>query len=194
MSEITSFPLCWPQGWERTPRNRVDSSRFRTSVSWSIKDLLNEIRLLGGMYPVISSNVPTKRDGTPYANFREPGDSGVSVYFNLKGKQQCIPCDNWNKVVDNIVAISKTINALRGIDRWGTKKMRDATFKGFKALPPSNDRYFYNCYNESDLKLKYKRLVKELHPDLGGTQESFIEMKEEFEFKKKKFNGVEDNG
>ena len=32
-------------------------------------------------------------------------------------------------------AIAKTIEALRGINRWGTGDMMEAAFKGFSALP-----------------------------------------------------------
>lgn len=34
-------------------------------------------------------------------------------------------------------AIEKTIEALRGLERWGAKEMVNAPFRGFKALPAS---------------------------------------------------------
>ena len=39
-------------------------------------------------------------------------------------------------------------------------------------------RYFDGV---SDLKAKYRELVKQLHPDVGGSAEEFIEMKRQYE-------------
>ncbi len=36
---------------------------------------------------------------------------------------------------DNIQAIRKTIEAMRGLERWGVSDMLQRTFSGFKALP-----------------------------------------------------------
>jgi hypothetical protein len=38
---------------------------------------------------------------------------------------------------DNLQAVAKTIEALRGIDRWGTREMVDAAFQAFAAIPAS---------------------------------------------------------
>jgi hypothetical protein len=45
--------------------------------------LLNEIKLLGGRLPVISTNVRLRRDGLPYANDHVPDDKGAAVYFQF---------------------------------------------------------------------------------------------------------------
>ena len=47
----------------------------------------------------------------------------------------CFACDKWRDVYDNIYAIGKTIEALRGIERWGTGDMVEQAFTGFVALP-----------------------------------------------------------
>jgi hypothetical protein len=65
--------------------------------------------------------------GRPYVGQRI-SDSGAAVYFTRKGRDQCIACDKWDSVRDNLHAIGKTIEALRGIDRWGTGEMVDAAF------------------------------------------------------------------
>lgn len=64
-----------------------------------------------------------------------PRDPGVAVYFTYKGKQTCFACDRWDRIEHNLRAIFKTIEALRGIARWGTGDMMDAAFSGFTALP-----------------------------------------------------------
>lgn len=83
---------------------------------------------------IVSSNVPVRRDGLPYSNAREPDDPGVAVYFEMKGQKHCLTCDKWDRVADNLNAIAKHIEAMRGQLRWGVADVA-AMFAGFKALP-----------------------------------------------------------
>jgi hypothetical protein len=55
---------------------------------------------------------------TTFARARD--DVGVAVYFSYRNQQRCFACDRWNRIQDNMQAISKTIEALRGIERWAT--------------------------------------------------------------------------
>ena len=181
------YPLQWPESWQRTLNNRRQYARFDTTFAKARDSVLNEIRLLGGRYAIISSNVPLKQDGLPYASYREPDDCGVAVYFELYGEEQCIPCDKWRKVVDNIQAVNKTIGALRGLERWGAKEMVTAAFQGFKALPPPDGTEtmgeiklswykILDCSEFADkdeIKRAYKKKLMIVHPDQGGTQREF---------------------
>lgn len=187
---VQAYPLQWPQGWQRTKFRKY--SRFDTSRSKAISNLYNELRLLGAKAPVISSNVMIYERGgkkIPYAD-QSVNDPAVAVYFEFNGSQQCIPCDKWKSVADNIHAVGKTIQALRGIERWGAKEMVNAAFKGFQALPDyTNNRppiipqqhYFSDCIDRLDVKAKYKKLVKKMHPDRDGNTEEFQEMKRQYE-------------
>ncbi len=52
---------------------------------------------------------------------RKPDDRGVAVYFTHLRRSMCFTCDKWDQVEDNLYAIVKTIETLRGIERWGVE-------------------------------------------------------------------------
>lgn len=175
------YPLTWPPGWPRTqhPRRAV----FKTTQEKAQRELLAEIRRLGGTDWIISTNIPIRKDGLPYADAdrRVSRDNGVAVYFTLKGQPKCFACDRWDTIKDNMQGIMKTIEALRGIDRWGSGKMVEAAFRGFDALPPPRaetpatpwrEVFGYDADNTTitldNLQENYRRLAKEFHPDQPG--------------------------
>lgn len=143
MNAIEAFPLAWPVGRPRTDHYRRESSNFETTFARARDDIIREVALLKGTNVrymrgedvIISSNTPLRRDGLPLAGKKNPDDPGVAVYFTRNKKQMSFACDRWNKIEDNMRAIVKTIEALRGIARWGTGDMLEAAFTGFVALP-----------------------------------------------------------
>lgn len=131
---VERFPLHWPGGWPRT--RTPQRSRFDVSFVSARYGLFDEIGRMGGRYIVLSTNIELRKDGLPYANQPEPRDSGVAVYFERKGKQMVFACDRWDRVKDNMRAIQKTIEAMRGIERWGASDLLERAFSAFQALPP----------------------------------------------------------
>ena len=116
---IEAYPLQWPPG---RPRMKwPERSNFEVTLGKSIKDVQEEVRRLGGMGLVISSNLPPP-NGMPNANSSQPADRGVAVYFRYKKKPMCFACDRWQKIENNMRAIAKTIDAFRGIERCGSVK------------------------------------------------------------------------
>lgn len=187
-----AFPLQWPAGWPRT--NSPRRSQFRTTHGVALRNLYTHLRMLGATNTVVSTNIELKRDGTPYARqLRVEEDSGVAVYFTLNGDEQCIPCDKWYSVGENIQAIAKTIEALRGLERWGAQEMVNAAFRGFKALPETiimgtgTARAWHEVLEVSPscslavAEAAFKRLARIKHPDTGGNDQEFIELKTAWE-------------
>lgn len=176
MSE--AFPLYWPEGRSRTPIWKRQRSRFNTGFGASVNLVIGELRRLGATHSVVSTNVALRRDGLPLAAAKRVEDTAAAVYFMYKGKQVCFACDRWDKVEDNIYAVAKTIDAMRGIHRWGTGDMLDAAFTGFVALPPpSNWRELLgDPKTVEDAEIKYRFLARHTHPDAGGTQEKMSEL------------------
>lgn len=174
----SSYPLHWPEHWPRSGKRK--SSAFQCSFATARDGLVEQLRLMGARYIVISSNVETRRDGLPYATFKEPNDPGVAVYFQWRGKQMTFACDQWDKVKDNLRAIGKTMEALRGVERWGASDMMERAFSAFEALPPpTENQREQTCWNvlgvpatasRSDIAEAYRRLAKLAHPDKGGSR------------------------
>lgn len=129
-----AYPLQWPAHVKRRPAHRREHSRFDVTPDIARRALRNEAERMGS-HVVISTNVELRRDGEPYASRKAPEDTGVAVYFMRKGGSVCIACDKYVHVWENMRGIQKTIEAMRGIERWGSSDLLDQAFRGFTALP-----------------------------------------------------------
>ncbi|WP_425404586.1 J domain-containing protein [Hwanghaeella sp.] len=174
-----AYPLHWPEGKPRTARR--ERARFDTTHEIAQLALMDELRRMGATHPVLSTDIPVRGDGLPYARHRAPDDPGVAVYFMYKGNQVCFACDRWDRVRDNIQAVRKTIEALRGIARWGTGDMVEAAFKGFEALPAPGkavSAVWWRVLGVSESATKneiiaaYREKAKTSHPDVAGGSDS----------------------
>jgi hypothetical protein len=175
--DIQAFPLSWPFG---RPRSRsAGSSRFKITHERAVRYVIDEIRRLGGARPIISTNIPLRNDGLPYANYRKPDDRAAAVYFTRRGKQMCFACDKWDQVHDNIYAIGKTIEALRGIERWGTGDMVEQAFTGFVALPAPKSPWeilgVRPGASREEIQMAYHAKAKFAHSALGGGEAQLAE-------------------
>ena len=178
-----AYPLKYPLGWKRT-RYPAFASFGDHSLAKARDRLVSELNRLGAASIVLSTNIELRQDGLPYSNRRQPDDKGVCAYFKLDGVEQCFPCDRWNKIEHNMWAIMKSIEALRGLERWGAKDMVTAAFKGFQALPDyssSGVDYFENCETLAKVEVAWKLQRRDLHPDMGGSTEEFSELNRQYE-------------
>jgi hypothetical protein len=189
-----AYPLQWPAGRKRTDNWRRENAKFEVTFARARDNIVAEIGRLAGRYPdpqiVISTNIALRRDGLPLANQRQPDDPGVAVYFLYKKRQMSFACDRWRKIEHNMQAIAKTIEALRGIARWGTGDMLEAAFTGFTALPPPpaagpgaapaqrtwRDVFGTGVHTRAQLQEVYRRLAGAYHPDRGGDPSKMAEL------------------
>jgi hypothetical protein len=177
---VEAYPLQWPAGWPRAKRRDVPLFKEST-VSTQTHFVLEELRRMGATHPIISSNVELRKDGLPYSNRRQPDDPGVAVYFTLDGHQRCLACDEWTTVADNLKAIGKTIEAIRGIERWGASAILDRMFSAFTALPHIvAEAPWYETLgvtpNATPDQIREARvgLAKKYHPDSGSQPDAVL--------------------
>lgn len=192
-----AFPLAWPETWKRTKWPAV--SRFRTIGVGQARDgMLREFDRLGAKSVVISTNLPVRRDGLPYANERLRGDgtSGVAVYFRLAGQPRVLACDTWSSVACNMVAIRKHVEALRGIDRWGVGSVEQA-FAGYARLEAAGSKSWRSILGVGpeggldEARARYRELAARLHPDVAGadSHDAFVEVGEAWKLAQTELGG-----
>ncbi len=188
------FPLQWPDGWKRTAPELRARSRFYLGFADALRTMRAELERIGAANVVITSDLPVRRDGLPYAQDPRRGtDPGIAVWFQLGGQERVWACDRWLSPAENLRAIALSIEALRGLERWGAGDVVTRAFAGFNALPPgpeppptSNpapdwravfgrdiavlyDRKTYNAaMTLRAIRQRYHEAMRSAHPDQGG--------------------------
>jgi len=181
-----AYPLTWPVGWKRTPAHLRALSQFKTSPDKAYQGMMHELQLLGAREIIISSNLKLRQDGAPYANQPRHSDEGIAIYFKRRGKDMVLACDKFIRREDNLRAIAKTIDAIRGIERWGSSDMMERAFTGFAQL--SGPIILARPWREvlgfvdgdtvtfAEADRHFRDLIKGNHPDQGGDEEQFKEL------------------
>jgi hypothetical protein len=179
---IKAYPLQWPDGYGRTPRDKRISSNFKQSFDAAQRHLNAELLRMDAKNIVVSTNLRIRNDGFLYTDElnKKIDDSGVAVYFMHDGKKTSLCCDQYLKVWENIYALAKGVEALRGIARWGISDFINRAFTGFAAIPESNPvEKWWTVLNISEnasideIKSSYRTMAKIHHPDMGGTDFQF---------------------
>jgi hypothetical protein len=176
-----AYPLQWPKGWPVTEPYKRGPAAFKVTLPSALANLEKQVRLMGGSNLVLSSNYTLGSSN--------PTEPGVVAYFSWNKLDMAIPCDRWQRIEANVQAIALTVEAMRGMERWGAKHMITAMFSGFKALPAStggiNPRAVLGLddnnapLTESEITEAYKRKAKTEHPDMpGGSAEKWARLRE----------------
>jgi len=143
------------------------------TIHRATQELLWEIERMNGRLPVISTNLELRGDGLPYSKQRPILDHGVAVYFTRRGKQLVFACDRWNRIEHNMRSITKTIDAMRGIERWGSSDLMERAFMGFETLPAPDPWWKAlglpgPTRSEREIKDAYRKASNGAHPDRPG--------------------------
>jgi hypothetical protein len=187
-----TYPLLWPEGWPRTePHRRLNNDPFKMDPGRIVKELSDEIKRLKATSAVISSNVPVRADGLPYADSarRRQDDPGVAVYFTLKGVQYSMAQDRYARPDANMRSLYLAIAGMRQMERHGGGHMMEKAFSGFAALPDHSGAPRARHWSEvlavdprplnisvavkrGMIESAWKEAISTAHPDKGGSEEA----------------------
>lgn len=176
----TAYPLSWPPGFPRTPADKRERSKFRTSYGDAMRNVTKSLIAFGKdsgkqiVDPILSSNVDLM-------NRVKDGDPSVAVWFVWDGIQVCIPVDRYQFAAENLQAIHHVLEARRVELRHGTLALVRATFEGFRALPapkPWADVLGLTA-GQADadaINAAYRDKARAAHPDAGGSTAAMAEL------------------
>lgn len=190
-----SFPLSWPDGWPRTPMAKRGKSRFVANTYDQIRMIHRELKLLKAKNVVVSSNVPLRQDGMPYADYlrRRYDDPGVAVYFTLKDRNLCMARDAYWTPFENMRSLVMTVSGMRQIERHGGSAMMEKAFSGFIAIAPPDWkkpwREVFGLKADASVDPKdltalnslYRAKARNRHPDAGGSEQLMAELNVAYE-------------
>lgn len=187
---IEAYPLQWPIGYKRTASR--SGSSFKQIPDKAQIFLRSELQRMGAKEVIVSSNVPVRKDGYLYADITATNisDPGIALYFKYKGKDIVMCCDSYLKPWENIYALGKGIEALRGMERWGVSEFMERAFTGFKALPETieqNPQAWFEVLgippnaNAAQIKEAYRKMAQVHHPDTGGSTDMFAKVNKAYQ-------------
>lgn len=180
----------WPEGWERT--RLVQRARFDRDLTFprALRDLQYEVERMGGHDLVVDHDRERRGKTTRSSWAGQPEDPGVVVKFRVPGgKPLVFACDAWDRTEHNARAIAKTLEAKRGIERWGCATA-SREFEGYQALPSGTAGVVVDPYQVLGIQegasrgvanAAYRALVKEHHPDRGGDPDVFRRVQDAWE-------------
>lgn len=126
--------VSWTHGGEVPRKN----SPFRVSPIRTQDDLRCELAAIGVGRAVIQADLEEsdiRLDGVPRANARFRSGRVVLSFEHPKAGAMSMPCGAFADLWDNLRAITKTLEALRTVDRYGVTQ-RSEQYTGWKQLPP----------------------------------------------------------
>jgi hypothetical protein len=183
------YPLQWPS---RLPRTKAAERRWSQFGGRSRGDLsphatgqevVEELTRLGAANAVITSCLPSRGpEGIPFADAPKGDDPGIAVWFEFRRVERVFACDRWRMPAENLRAIAKSIEAMRGLDRWGVADVLEGVFAGFAAALPAGapvKREWREVPGgtwpeiapeelAAIAKARHRRLIAVVHPDAGG--------------------------
>lgn len=193
-------PLDWPEGYPRS--DEVHTSKFKVGFDRALTELRRELRLMHAASVCVSTNLQLARDGWPDPRSKlKNNDPGVAVYWMLDHKLHVIACDAWDRVEDNLHAIALTLGADRGKARWGCSAIMDRAMAAYLALPePPKKTPWWEVlgiarHARTDaIEDAYYTLLKQAHPDAGGSHDRMTELNRAIEEARKEKNHVTQAG
>jgi len=190
-ADRTDGEIDWPAFIDRTPpRQRERTAKFRVPMGKTIDDIETELedRLEVDDWRLSTAAPHRKKDGRPYAD-ANPDDPGAVVRWTKDTNQYAIAADEYDDLRDNLRAIGLYIAEKRkmsnrpvktGQDEFATAQLpsgnEDAIVADAGHQAPHEILGVEQNAPEAAVRGAYRGLLKERHPDHGGSPEEFAEL------------------
>lgn len=191
-ADRTAGVIDWPQWADRTPvAERQRTSKFSVTLSQAIDDIEKELedRLEANDWRLSTAAPHRKRDGRPYAD-ANTDDPGAVVRWTKDGEQYAVAADEYTDLRDNIRAIGLYIREKRktsnrpvwtGRDEFATTCLPSGDDEDVIALGDGSKEPHEVLGVAPDappavVKAAYRELLKDRHPDHGGSRAAFEEL------------------
>lgn len=169
------------KGVEFTTFSGERRTRRQQGVDWSettrlLERELSHLRARNVLLQMAVTEAEIRNDGWIRANAR-PSHPGVIITFHsdLLKIPLSYPCDTFDDWQANVRAIAKSLEWLRGVDRYGVTK-RGEQYTGFKGLPSGQQHQNELVQRGLELIRQHgssKAALFATHPDHGGSPEDF---------------------
>lgn len=193
----TAYPLCWPKGRPRTKSEYRSKRRVgRGTLYTVIKDLQRELRLLGALRVVFSTNVELRLDGLPRSGGAMPEDPGVALYFETftlaaGSRSFVVAVDRFARVTDNAAIILTLIRGLRVVDKADIGGVFDGALQEL-VLPRTWRRVLGyqegSMPNIVDVRNNYLERARTNHPDKGGSHAVMVELNNAYDEARREYS------
>jgi hypothetical protein len=175
-----------------------------TQIIEDLAKELRQLKYRQGSCVIMTAHTPydVRNDGRLRADARKPEHPGVVVKFDVwdDTTKRYVPmsfeCDNFTDYQANIQAIAGAMEALRKVDRYAVSGggRTKAHYDGYKALPSAEGRFstqedaaaFIATHSgvsmqeilnsETARATAFRKAVRTLHPDSGGSHEEFVKL------------------
>lgn len=181
--------------WPGELKGTRKSAQFASTLATTARELAAELDKLKARNPRLRVAVTREQlylDGSAIRAGERPFHPGVVLVFDTPEGQMTFPCDTYTRWEDNLRAITKTLEALRAIDRWGVTTGQQ--YGGFLAIEaarsmPAGFSSFEEAWRyleevaglpkdvyeppESRLPRLVRAALRRTHPDMGGDPAEF---------------------
>jgi len=193
----------WPPEQPATPVGRRKPGLFTADYLARLNLLESEMTAVSAKDAILTAFIPKNQiraDGWPLSSAKAAGP-GLILSFTSNGQPREFAADHYDDWKDNLYAVAKTLEALRGINRWGGASS-GKQYAGFSPVLAPDAQPMPASFASSQsaavfladhaegwsagqilnnslvLKSAYNAASIKLHPDTGGTHEGFVQLQQ----------------
>jgi len=176
---VASSLLNWPENIPRTPADkREHCKKFQSDIQTTRSDLASEMDLMG-----VEEWRVEEVSGSG-------GDPGVVVRWRVDGNEYAAACDYYTTKTDNLRETYHWIKETRmrekrhtstAADSFAAARLPTGNAPVDQQAPPHVILGVSEGASDDEIREAYRDLVKERHPDVGGSGSEFQAVREAYE-------------